>query len=70
MVFFNLGRFLPFVERSRPFVTTDPPFSLFVRLPWSLRFGSCPQVKFLEPTYKANATPYKYLGYQPKGSYR
>merc|ERR1711959_161610 len=28
------------------------------------------RVKFLEPTYKTAATSYKYLGYQPKGSYR
>ena len=28
------------------------------------------RVKFLEPSYKVPATSYKYLGYQPKGSYR
>uniref|UniRef100_A0A7S3E353 NADH dehydrogenase [ubiquinone] 1 alpha subcomplex subunit 12 n=1 Tax=Chloropicon laureae TaxID=464258 RepID=A0A7S3E353_9CHLO len=28
------------------------------------------RVKFLEPSYKAPAVSYKYLGYQPKGSYR
>jgi len=27
-------------------------------------------VKFIEPSYKTEATTYKYLGYQPKGSYR
>ncbi|WZN60442.1 NADH ubiquinone oxidoreductase subunit NDUFA12 [Chloropicon roscoffensis] len=28
------------------------------------------RVKFIEPSYKTEATTYKYLGYQPKGSYR
>ncbi|QDZ21643.1 NADH:ubiquinone oxidoreductase [Chloropicon primus] len=28
------------------------------------------RVKFLEQSYKTPATTYKYLGYQPKGSYR
>jgi len=27
-------------------------------------------VEFLEQSYKAPATTYEYLGYQPKGSYR
>ena len=34
------------------------------------RYLARPQVKFIEPSYKTEATTYKYLGYQPKGSYR